>query len=202
MLNWVCRPASFAAAFAVIVATSAVASEIKTNDDKAKGSDSVNTTLIAAGGVVIGAVATAFASAYSARQKVREIEVSYRLKLSESYLSNARQYTNGVYVPISIALSSFNDSYRRFRACLDDRTRIAQPEAESAFREACYAYLNELSRLYTHGASAFLTSSLEERLGSFHSFLETSMQANNVVSRVVIVYAFPSLSRSVELFRG
>jgi len=184
------RAASFAIVIAAITATAGVAAETSANDGKAKDNSSSYTALIATGGVIFGAVATALASAYSAGQKVREIEVSYKLRLSEAYLSNARQYTNSVYVPLAIALSSLNDSYRRYRTSLDERTRFVQPEDETAFRESCLVYLYELSHLYARGADAFLTSSMEERLGAFNSFLETSLRTKNVINRIIIAYGF------------
>ena len=191
--------ATIAMAISACIATSAAAAERSKSEGKAKEDNPSHTTLIATGGVVLGAFATALASAYSAGQKVREIEVSYKLKLSEAYLSNARQYTSSVYVPIAIALSSLNDSYRRFRSSLDERTRFVQPDEEKAFRASCHAYLSELSRLYTRGADAFLTTSMEERLGSFNSFLETSLRSTKVINRVIVAYSitqpFLDLSR-------
>ena len=180
----------FAMAVSACIATSASAAERSNNEGKAKNDNPIHTTLIATAGVALGAVATALASAYSAGQKVREIEVSYKLKLSEAYLSNARQYTGSVYMPIAIALSSLNDSYRRFRSSLDEGTRLVQPDIVNAFRASCHAYLSELSHLYTRGADAFLTTSMEERLGSFNSFLETSLRTKNVISKIIIAYDF------------
>lgn len=180
----------FAMAASACIATSAAAAERSNNEGKAKNDNPIHTTLIATAGVALGAVATALASAYSAGQKVREIEVSYKLKLSEAYLSNARQYTGSVYVPIAIALSSLNDSYRRFRSSLDEGTRLVQPDIENAFRASCHAYLSELSHLYTRGADAFLTTSMEERLGSFNSFLEASLKSKKVINRIVVAYNF------------
>lgn len=190
LVNSFSRAATFAIVIAAITATAGVAAETSANDGKAKDNSSSYTALIATGGVIFGAVATALASAYSAGQKVREIEVSYKLRLSEAYLSNARQYTNSVYVPLAIALSSLNDSYRRYRTSLDERTRFVQPEDENAFRESCLVYLYELSHLYARGADAFLTSSMEERLGAFNSFLETSLRTKNVINRIIIAYDF------------
>jgi hypothetical protein len=183
--------ATLAIATSVCIATSAEAVERSKNEGKAKDANPINPTLVATGGVVFGAVVTAIASAYSAGQKVREIEVSYKLKLSEAYLSNARQYTSSVYVPIAIALSSLNDSYRRFRAGLDEGTRFVQPDAENAFRDSCNAYLSELSRLYTRGADAYLTTSMEERLASFNSFLETSLRSRRVINQIIVASNFP-----------
>jgi hypothetical protein len=68
--------------------------------------------LIATAGVVVGALLTALASTYTARQKTREIELAYERKLEENYLANARQYIEGVYAPLSIALTRLSDAYR------------------------------------------------------------------------------------------
>ena len=42
--------------------------------------------LIAAGGVVLGAIVAAVASAYSASQKIRALQLEYAQKLQENYL--------------------------------------------------------------------------------------------------------------------
>jgi hypothetical protein len=75
--------------------------------------------LIAVVGVVIGAVLTAISSAYTARQKIKEIEIVYKQKLQENYLANARQYITDVYIPISIALTRINNKYHSFRLQAD-----------------------------------------------------------------------------------
>ncbi len=58
--------------------------------------DTLAKALIATVGVVAGALLTALAAAYAARQKTREIELTYQQKLQENYLTNARQYIQGV----------------------------------------------------------------------------------------------------------
>ncbi len=146
------------------------------------------TAAIAAAAVVIGAVATAIASSYSARQKIKEIEITYLQKLSETYLSNARLYTNSVYVPISIALSKLADHYEDFRLHIDFTTGEANDESKREFREACSEFNRSLTDLINQGSDAFLTTALEHRLRSFASFIRSSSGASETRVRMVFEY--------------
>jgi hypothetical protein len=131
-------------------------------------------------GVIAGALITALASAYAARQKIRELEVSYEQKLRENYLTNARQYTISVYVPLSIAVLKLFEQYQ----LLKDSLEIKSPSAtitEQAFRQACKEYENSVSSLFERGAAAYLTSQLEQQLQSFNRFLDASLVASEAV---------------------
>jgi hypothetical protein len=68
------------------------------------------TVLVGAVAAVAGALAAGLANAYAARQRIKEIEVSYLQKLKDSYLENARKVSAEVYIPISVSLMGANPS--------------------------------------------------------------------------------------------
>jgi hypothetical protein len=148
--------------------------------------DNILKVAIGTAGVLLGAIITALASAYSARQKVREIELTYKQKLHESYLTNARQYIKSVYIPLSIALLKLLDRYLKFR----DYSKLNPNEMGDIgleqFQQAYQEYKEVVSNLLERGADAYLTAQLEQRLQSFNRFLDASMTAQNpVISRVL-----------------
>ena len=78
------------------------------------------TGLIAAGSALAGAVITAIAKGYTSRQKLNELRFEYENRLKAGYLEKAREYTTGVYVPLSISLAKLGFSYQNFRASTGD----------------------------------------------------------------------------------
>src|SRR5436190_16282173 len=107
-----------------------------------------STALIGAAGIAVGAAITAFASAFSARQKIREVELVYQQKLRENYLANARQYLKDVYVPVGIALGSLGDAYDAARQVIDFENRSIDQAAEHAFENARGRYLQIIDDLF------------------------------------------------------
>jgi hypothetical protein len=152
--------------------------------------DTNQTAAIAAGAVVAGAIITAIASSYSARQKIAELELAHQQKLRTDYLSNARLYTQGLYVPLSVTLSNLSDSYRAFRNKVDLEAEKAPQDAEDSFRFECRRYLGEMQSYFGRGASAFLTIEIEERLLAFNAFLLESLNATQAVTKFVVEYSF------------
>lgn len=153
--------------------------------------NSVWVAVIAVAGVVVGALGTFIASVFSAKQKIKEIEITYQQKLRENYLTNAREYTGKVYVPLSIALFELLVVYRRFRNAIAIELDDSTSQMEVEFREACQKYQVVYSDLFQRGAGAFLTSELEECMESFSTFLEDSLKANQndePVKRMVLQY--------------
>jgi len=144
------------------------------------------TPLIAAAALIVGACLTTLVSAYAARQKIKEIELTYLQKIREDYLANARLYTNGVYVPISIALSDLLKQYFEFRTYIDFTNETVDEQYELEFRRACEKYDKEISLLSERGADAFLTAELEESLRSFNSFIKASQTAKEPKLRLVL----------------
>lgn len=144
------------------------------------------TALIVAGASIAAALVTAGAATYGARAKIREVQLSYSQKLHESYLGTARQYTNSVYIPLTVALSNLSDAFVSFRDGLDSKTRNADEEAERRFRAACSEFLDEIDAFTRRGSDAFLTTALEEVLLSFTVFLRKSLVSNEARTGVVI----------------
>lgn len=144
------------------------------------------TALIAAAGVVVGAVVTAAAAAFSAQQKIREVELLYQQKLRDNYLSNARQFLEEVYVPIGIALGSLGDAYDAARQAIDFGASRIDPAAQDAFENACGRYLQIIDDLFARGADAFLTTAIELRLRSLNSFLRASRTATQPIIKMVL----------------
>jgi hypothetical protein len=107
--------------------------------------------------------------------------------LKDTYLQNARQYTNGVYVPINIALRNLSDHLRIFQ---EAKGRSLTQEAIDYFRDACREYERVISDLVSKGADSFLTNESDERLQSFSSFLRLSMNAKEPVRRHIINVSF------------
>lgn len=68
-------------------------------------SEKVIIGIVAGIAALLGALITSLASAYSSRQKIKEIEIQYQQKLLDTYLTNARSYTNTLYVPLILLLA-------------------------------------------------------------------------------------------------
>lgn len=147
--------------------------------------------IIAVAGVIVGAIGTFIASIFLARQKIKEIELTYQQKLRENYLTNARQYTGKVYVPLSIALFELLVSCRKFRNSIAIKPAGSISQNETEFRAACQRYDEVYSDLFQRGAGAYLTTELEGRMESLGTFLEASLNAKETdkpVKKMVLRY--------------
>jgi hypothetical protein len=138
------------------------------------------TVLVGAIAAVAGALAAGLANAYAARQRIREIEVSYLQRLKDGYLENARKVTAKVYIPISVALTSLANSYDRFSGRIDYNAETSPEHFREDFLTECLRYLTTIDDLMKRGADAYLTSALDEELQSFTNFIRDSMDAQEV----------------------
>jgi hypothetical protein len=145
--------------------------------------------IVAGLAALLGALITALASAYSSHQKIKEIEVKYQQQLLETYLTNARNYTNSLYVPLILILGRLGDAYQQFRKDLDIETGTVEQESKTVFENVCNVFDKELKDLFDRGADAFLTTQLEERLRSFRLFLLNSLAANEPIVKTVLKYS-------------
>jgi len=145
--------------------------------------EKVVAALIGVGGVVLGVIATSIGAAYTARQRIREVELTYRQRIRENYLANARAYLTDVYVPLSTLLSRLSASYVAFRPFFSGAQ--SDPNHANQFRTACTEFDDRLAALIGAGADAFLTTDLEEHLDSFRGFLAASRDATTVRKKVV-----------------
>ena len=139
-------------------------------DEMADQSTSV-TVLVGAIAAVAGALAAGLANAYAARQRVKEIEVSYLQRLKDGYLENARKVTAEVYIPISVSLTSLANSYDRFSGRIDYDAGTSPEHIREDFLTECLQYLTTIDDLMRRGADAYLTSALDEELQSFTNFI-------------------------------
>lgn len=157
--------------------------------------------LIAAAGVVIGALLAAAVNWYSARLKARELAMSYEQRLRDDYLANARTYTRSLYVPLHQALSSLEDAYERFRPFINDKRSAAPDDLKRAFNGACETFVAHVGQLLASG-DAFITTQLEAGLRRFTAFIAASLDATEPRQKIVLRYGiglpFAGVSMSWE----
>jgi uncharacterized membrane-anchored protein YhcB (DUF1043 family) len=152
-------------------------------------SEKVIIGIVAGLAALLGALITSLASAYSSRQKIKEIEIQYQQKLLDTYLTNARSYTNTLYVPLILLLGKLGDAYQQFRKDLDIDTETVSQDSKTIFENACREFDKKLQDLFDKGADAFLTTQLEERLRSFRLFIINSLGANEPIVKTVRKYS-------------
>ncbi|WP_156136155.1 hypothetical protein [Delftia sp. ZNC0008] len=146
----------------------------------------MESTIITAGIAAVAAVAggaiAAFASHLNTRHRVRELELIASHKLREHYLQNAREYTKGIYIPLSLVISDISDAHNSFQR------NPATAGATDSFRIAIDEFTRKIKQLRDSGAEAFLTNELEERLRSFTDFLHASRDATTLSRKAEIGY--------------
>ncbi|MFI5915601.1 hypothetical protein [Dactylosporangium sp. NPDC051541] len=155
------------------------------------------TAVITAAGVVLGAVASATAVVVAANRKVRELEVTYRQKLQDNYLENARAYTNSVYVPLATSVTKLAAEYERLRTKAPEDDDAVVRTAE--FDAAVTSFIAAIEGLQDRGAAAFLTVSIEEELGRFVAFLKNSQGASETTWRAIITASIMGLAVTREV---
>src|SRR5689334_5050267 len=74
------------------------------------------TPLIAAGAAIAAAVVTALSAAYVARRRVAELQLANSFELAKQYLESARNYTQTVYLPLSIDVYNLHDAFLAYKA--------------------------------------------------------------------------------------
>jgi gas vesicle protein len=160
--------------------------------------------LIGTVGVIIGAILTFLASAFTAKQKIKELEVTYRQKLNEIYLTNARFHIDTLYMPINISLTQLADTFEEYTnkktswetskhlyqiMIRENQQHDAQiltgmmqeelikvQNAAKDFYAACQAHATLMNEIDHHGKDAYLTANLEECLRSFTYFVKSSTE--------------------------
>jgi|SRR5215469_8045954 len=135
------------------------------------------TPLIAAGAAILAAVVTAFSSAYVARRKVAELELSNSFELAKQYLESARNYTQTVYLPLATDMYKLHSAFLAYKATVNSETGSAR----DPFLTACNTFISTVDNLFLHGAAAVLTLRLDEDTTSFVSFLRESLTTQRVV---------------------
>ncbi len=154
--------------------------------------------LIAALGAVVGVVITVSGTIYAAKKKTEEIELVYVQRLRDRYLDNARAYLESIYVPLHLALAHLTASYRTFRSHINFDAQEAPREQIDDFRAAAAAYDDTVRELLDRGAAAFLTTALEEHLGSFNEFLRESRDATETQVAVLLSFGVSLFGTRME----
>src|ERR1700693_4193528 len=139
--------------------------------------------LVTIAAATVGAIFASMASAYSARQKIREVELAYLYKLRDGYLDNARKVTGEVYIPVNVAITNLFKGYEKFVASAPSGGSGKGSEAEKDFVECCNDFLEELDGLFARGADAYLTTTLDSDLNDFMNFVRNSITQTEVKRR-------------------
>jgi hypothetical protein len=154
------------------------------------------TAAITAAGAITAAIATSVGTWIVAErgakkreqeleQRERELKLTYEQKLQEGYLANARKHAESLYVPLNRSTYQLSRAYQSFRATTDLKTGKPPADQEQAFKVVFTEFLEQYNKLLER-EGAYLTVELEQRLTSFTAFLETSLDAKNVVRRTVL----------------
>ena len=135
---------------------------------------------------IVSAIVGALVSRWQAASKFREQLEKYRLERrdaeSDQYLQQAREHTETVYVPLSSALALLKASFQRY--VFEGRTDTDR----QLFLTQIDNFIAELQRLERQGATAFITTELEELILAFTTFIRASKHADE--PRMEVVYDF------------
>lgn len=142
---------------------------------------------IAAISAVLGAMIGFASKARSAAQKFRELQYEHERRSRDGYLAAARAYTGGIYVPLSISVSFLRKSF-------DSYLGSKAKSAERKFNSAVHTFSRDVDALLERGASAFLTTGLDETLTSFLVFLKNSLNSSEARQQIIFSYRLPYLS--------
>src|SRR5262249_14889986 len=104
----------------------------------------------------------------------------------DSYLNNAREYLQSVYLPLHLVVTDLVAAHRDFQEHADPTTGTASVDAQTAFQAAIDRYDRAVTGLLDRAAGAFLTTALEERLEEFTHFVRSSRSATTTKVRLVV----------------
>lgn len=141
----------------------------------------------------LGAIATSIVSAWSARLKVREVELAYAYKLKDSYISNARAVMGEVYIPISIEITRLSNAYEKLSVMDQEKQRSEYEYNVKEFEASCTSFLIFIDKLLSKGADAYLTVNLDTQLNSFVNFIKLSFNRTTVRRHKVMSVSSPFL---------
>ncbi len=132
--------------------------------------------IIGAAGAIIGTILTLTGTTITARQKIKEIELTHRQALEDKYLVNARLHINTVYMPININLSKLERRFYDFKTFINTHEEQSEEyhQALQEFREVCADFVNQITKLVNEGMDVYLTDKLDQRLRLFTDFVRNS----------------------------
>ncbi len=147
------------------------------------------TVLVALVGLLSAIVSALVGALVANHQTTRQFELELRKSgverthaLGEEYLSRAREHSEDVYIPLSSAIARLKSSYKRYQ--FNGR----RPLDLAGFEQEVAAFIAELERLERRGATAFVTTELEERTLSFANFLRASQSSTDIEMHSFVDY--------------
>jgi hypothetical protein len=141
------------------------------------------TAIIGATGLILGALATALSSAWSASRKIKEVQLVYQQKLQDGYLENARAHAQVLYLPVSSALSALSQAYQRLSI---NECSTSSARQVNKFRNEIESFKSTFLELERLGHTLFLTTALEEEIEEFIITLDECLDAEEVEWRTVL----------------
>ena len=149
------------------------------------------TVIITAIGLVVVAIVSgalsAYATAYASRKRIKELELTQQHALREIYFTNARAYLESVYLPLHLLNAKLAAAFRCYR--LREEGVSDAESLNDDFKAAVQQYIRELDVLLSRGASAFLTTALENSIEDLSSFLQASLEAQKPFRKNVYTIA-------------
>lgn len=133
-------------------------------------------------GAGIGALVSRWHTASKFRDELQKLRLERLNEQSDLYLKNAREQIGTVYVPLSSALAVLKASFQNY---------VYQEKSEEhlmSFQDQIDSFIDELQSLEQRGATAFITTDLEDVLIKFVVFLRASQTATESV--VDVTYNF------------
>lgn len=130
----------------------------------------------------IGAIVSRWHTASKFREELEKLRLERLNEQSDSYLQNAREQIGTVYVPLSAELAALKAAFQNY---------LYQEKTEgclTAFLLQVDQFIEELQALELRGATAFVTTDLEDLLIKFVVFLRASKSSTEPV--VDVTYNF------------
>lgn len=143
------------------------------------------TPVIAGAAAILAAAVTAYATAYAARRKVAELRLANSFEQAKQYLESARNYSERVYLPLSVSAYKLHNSFLTYRAAID-----ADQATTTVFTDECKEFITAVDSLFMRGAAAVLTLRLDETITLFVSFLRESLTSTRSVRGTSIIQEF------------
>lgn len=114
--------------------------------------------------------------------EIEKFHLERRHSENDKYLQQAREHTNSVYVPLASALALLKASFQKyvFEGRLETDKLVFYQQIDN--------FIAELQRLERQGATAFITTELEELILSFTTFIRASKSATE--PKMELLYDF------------
>ncbi len=129
------------------------------------------------GGGTLGGIAGAISATIATRQKIKEIEFTYKQKLQENQDINISLQVETLYKPINIKISKLLNDSNRYEWNLSS----SKQQAETDFRVECEKFILEMIDIYDRGADIYLTAEVDKHLRHLTFFLKRSLDCTKKV---------------------